>query len=964
MAQPNTETLTITIKNAGDQYTIEAEGAEGIWADPQPFPARQDLLSETQEATLMEMGEDDSKAEPEAIQQLGRTLFQAIFSQPSILRAFSKVEGRAQLQGNRIRLCLKIGPPELVALPWEAMHDGIDWFLMRKNIALVRRLPQRIEFSPNFQVAGPLKILFIGGVSPSVLPNLDRNIERLAEDLRESLTKDIEAQRVVFKAVLKASLKDLQTELPQDYHIVCFAGHGEPDGIYLRAEYDEYVRLSAKDLAEKGLLARDSVRVVFLAACKTAVPAQETQESFAQTLIKEANLPAVVAMQSYVSIGKAAPLVRQFFTSLSAGQPADVALAEARRTILGREGVVPDVVAPVMYLQTGRPRVFDIAPMSEEQVRAQSALLYQEAQVAIGQEDWATAIEKLQTVFELTPDFIGVADQLQHAQQQRELATHRAQKQDNQPVIVQHEALEESDQKPTSGKKESGSVISFFGRIIRLVSNQPNPWIRIGVPLGIGLLVIVVAILFVWRGLPAWISPPATCVGMPSTHLRVGGYAYVNLDPPVFNTLWSGTGSNHNKIAEIQIGEPVKILKGPKCVRNMLFWEVSVIETDKTGWTAEIGQKNDQYIYWLVPCPSESECGNLLQTFKEVGLTYYQKGDYPNALTIFDRALELYPVDAEVYHYRAHIYLAMGNYSYALADFYDVIKLDPTFRHPYYNLGTVYYEMREYRSAIDAFTRELELEGASDAYFWRGKSYQALEDIQEARANFEYISDADPRAKSALDELNAAISFTSTLTATPASMLTIDYEEHEPNDDFNSTNIIAAGVSYTPTFVPRNGARVDVDYFEMKVYPERLVSCEAKAVDHGVDPRIEFYTKPGEKYNPKLDEYITDFDPNSQKSYSRHSFTPFYEGYLYIRVSQGDDPKAFKGKYTLQCLYFLPTSSTSDTISSVRTYIVGPGDSLYSISKRYGVSVDELKQANNVISDRLTVGQQLIIPQN
>lgn len=43
-------------------------------------------------------------------------------------------------------------------------------------------------------------------------------------------------------------------------------------------------------------------------------------------------------------------------------------------------------------------------------------------------------------------------------------------------------------------------------------------------------------------------------------------------------------------------------------------------------------------------------------------------------------------------------------------------------------------------------------------------------------------------------------------------------------------------------------------------------------------------------------------------------------------------------------------------------YIVKRGDSLYSIASRYGISVDVLKNYNNLTSNNLSVGQQLFIP--
>ena len=45
-------------------------------------------------------------------------------------------------------------------------------------------------------------------------------------------------------------------------------------------------------------------------------------------------------------------------------------------------------------------------------------------------------------------------------------------------------------------------------------------------------------------------------------------------------------------------------------------------------------------------------------------------------------------------------------------------------------------------------------------------------------------------------------------------------------------------------------------------------------------------------------------------------------------------------------------------------YTVKRGDSLYSIAQRFGITVNELKTSNNLASDTLVIGQQLIIPQS
>ena len=54
----------------------------------------------------------------------------------------------------------------------------------------------------------------------------------------------------------------------------------------------------------------------------------------------------------------------------------------------------------------------------------------------------------------------------------------------------------------------------------------------------------------------------------------------------------------------------------------------------------------------------------------------------------------------------------------------------------------------------------------------------------------------------------------------------------------------------------------------------------------------------------------------------------------------------------------------SKYINNSNIYIVKSGDSLYSISKKYNTTVDELKRINNLTSNLLSINQKLIIPSN
>ena len=57
----------------------------------------------------------------------------------------------------------------------------------------------------------------------------------------------------------------------------------------------------------------------------------------------------------------------------------------------------------------------------------------------------------------------------------------------------------------------------------------------------------------------------------------------------------------------------------------------------------------------------------------------------------------------------------------------------------------------------------------------------------------------------------------------------------------------------------------------------------------------------------------------------------------------------------------IPNSVTSSDVNGI-TYVVKPGDTLWNISKKYNVSVNEIKEANSLTNNMISIGQELIIP--
>lgn len=53
---------------------------------------------------------------------------------------------------------------------------------------------------------------------------------------------------------------------------------------------------------------------------------------------------------------------------------------------------------------------------------------------------------------------------------------------------------------------------------------------------------------------------------------------------------------------------------------------------------------------------------------------------------------------------------------------------------------------------------------------------------------------------------------------------------------------------------------------------------------------------------------------------------------------------------------------SGDTTKDNVVYTVKKGDSLYSIAREYGTTVDALKKLNNITSNTLSIGQKLLLP--
>ena len=97
------------------------------------------------------------------------------------------------------------------------------------------------------------------------------------------------------------------------------------------------------------------------------------------------------------------------------------------------------------------------------------------------------------------------------------------------------------------------------------------------------------------------------------------------------------------------------------------------------------------------------------EAYNDRGLTYYAMGDTNNAMADFNKAIELLPNAAFSYSNRGGLYLSLGNHAQALADLDKAIELSPRLAKAYHNRGLTYLDLGNFDQAIADFNQAIEL---------------------------------------------------------------------------------------------------------------------------------------------------------------------------------------------------------------------------------------------------------------
>jgi hypothetical protein len=303
------------------------------------------------------------------VKQFGKELWAALFS-GEVLVAFELSRAQAKQRDKGMRLKLRVGSPELAALPWEYLFDaGKGDFLSRyTSTPLVRYVPLQKAIEP-LLVTPPLRILAMVA-SPSDYPPLD--VEHEKGRLESAIAKLRERGLVELTWVSGQTPQHLLDDLHHPpWHIFHFIGHGgfspeQGEGVVVFAGEDGTSRLvSGSDL---GLMLgdHDPLRLAVLNSCDSARgDSADVFSSTAAALVRRGT-PAVVAMQYAITDRAAIEFSRYFYNAIAAGIPVDAAVARSRQ---GMAIAIPDTLewgTPVLFMRASDGVLFNVpAPVAQ-----------------------------------------------------------------------------------------------------------------------------------------------------------------------------------------------------------------------------------------------------------------------------------------------------------------------------------------------------------------------------------------------------------------------------------------------------------------------------------------------------------------------------------------------------------------------------------------------------------------------
>jgi len=153
-----------------------------------------------------------------------------------------------------------------------------------------------------------------------------------------------------------------------------------------------------------------------------------------------------------------------------------------------------------------------------------------------------------------------------------------------------------------------------------------------------------------------------------------------------------------------------------------------------------------------------------IEGYYNLGLSYLRKGDLDQAITAFEKAKDLNPEAYTVYLALGEGYFNKGENEKAVEAYTKATEIEPENPRAYYNLGMTQYKLGNTEAALVAFDKCIELDSQnSTPYYQAGLAAIQAANYERAIGYFEKFLEIEPDAKEAaqvkaiMDELKKTI---------------------------------------------------------------------------------------------------------------------------------------------------------------------------------------------------------------
>jgi hypothetical protein len=290
-------------------------------------------------------------------QDVGGRLFASLFD-GALAQAFERT--RLAHQRLRVRLVFHaqdVSSRLLSLVPWEGLWDDEERRFLgaRRSMPLVRQIDGGNRPRHGLSVEPPLRVLPVIA-APKDQGSFPLDIGEPA--VRAGLAPLLEAKEAILLPAVRGTQDRLRDALLEHQpHVLHFLGHGafESDRGMLALETED----GATDLVEGEYFAHllqdvESLRLVVLVSCQTSLFGALPYLGLTSAMAVYTEVPATVAMQSFLGFDAAEIFTRSLYKRLAARDDVDVAVSEARATMARRSA---QWLLPALFMSSPNGRL-------------------------------------------------------------------------------------------------------------------------------------------------------------------------------------------------------------------------------------------------------------------------------------------------------------------------------------------------------------------------------------------------------------------------------------------------------------------------------------------------------------------------------------------------------------------------------------------------------------------------------